>query len=612
MSAHVDGHDETWRTDAYAPLEDEGPDVEEIPNVPRVRRDGDMVVLREVRGPDIVESFLPEPATASAMGLPPGRFATAARPVTQPYLDDDRETKRPARPPVPVFQSDPVSGSVRPVGAIYFPDPFAPTPRQTGIITHIQAPSDIQAPPLPEPVPEAEIILVPDAEQEAAMEEIQKHLFVDVSGTAGVGKTFLARTLAERMAGLVLTSTTGIAAVNLGEGQTINSLIGYYNTDSLREMFTMGFLQTILRRRRKAGLRRILLDEKSMLDGHQLTFLTRAIDEANQNKSLEDIGVSFENEEDERANSGKDLPPLGLILVGDFGQLPPVKAPFAFESAEWKRYAEHRVILKTIKRQTDRPFIEALHAIREGDTVKAMQYFTADKFSDHTDQMFDGTTIFAKNDAVDRYNTLRLDACAGDTVEFTSTRWGKTDPDWKNIPERLAIKTQARVMILANRRTMGLDEDGPGQMIYCNGDAGTLEDVQGEGARALAFVRLDRTGCVVPVKFVTREVLLPLEPGRRKELRESGQMDKIKDKYEIAGALTYMPLRLAWGTTCHKSQGLSLDRVQVNFRDSFFGQAQMMFVALSRARTPGGLRLVGSQSGFVQRINTNPAIRPWL
>jgi ATP-dependent DNA helicase PIF1 len=461
---------------------------------------------------------------------------------------------------------------------------------------------------------------VPDAEQEAALAILQRELFVDLSGTAGVGKTFVARLLTERMDGVELCATTGIAAVNLGEGTTINGLLHYYNTDTLREQFMQGYLQSTLKGLRRAGLRRILLDEKSMLDAHQLTMLVRAIDEVNQGRTLSDVGTDSESERETR-----EAPePIGLILVGDFGQLPPVKAPFAFESAEWQRFADHRVSLTTIRRQADQPFIQALRYIRSGDVTDALTYFTEDKFSATTDDQFDGTTIFAKNDAVDRYNQLRLDQVQGRGLTFPSTRWGKQSPEWKDIPAILNLKVGALVMILANRRYPAMDADERPALMYANGDLGVIVDVVNaqDPQTCRVMVQLKRTGRVVPVWMVQRECLAPLEPGRRQELREvtlSGRplqpgepMDKIKEKYEIVGTVVYMPLRLAYGTTVHKSQGLTLDNVQVNIGDNFFGKPSMLFVALSRARSPQGLRIVGSQRTFVHRCATNPLVRPWL
>lgn len=431
-------------------------------------------------------------------------------------------------------------------------------------------------------------------------------------GTAGTGKTYQARRAAEQIDGCELTATTGIAAVNLGEGTTIHSLLRYYDTESLRDMYQNGFVQSRLRMLQRAGLRRILLDEVSMLDAHQLTMIARAIDEVNTGKTLAD---SDDDSPDNKRELDEDER-IGLTLIGDFAQLPPVKAPFAFESKEWDRFAEHTVKLTKIHRQTDRDFVEALHAVRRADLVKALEWFTPEKFSPTSDSHFAGTTVFAKNDTVDRFNQLRLDELTSSEMAFEKSTWGKESPEWKKIPQRLVVKDQALVMVLANRRRSGVDadRDAPGttktgEMIYANGDLGQIVGRDDDGA---VLVRLARNGIVVPVISVTRELLEPMEPGRRKELKELRQEAKIKDKREIVGAVTYMPLRLAWGTTVHKSQGLSLDNVQIDLRDRFFSAPGMIFVALSRARTPQGLRLVGSQKTFAGCVTVNPLVKPWL
>jgi ATP-dependent DNA helicase PIF1 len=475
---------------------------------------------------------------------------------------------------------------------------------ETGL--RIEGPAEAPEPPL-----------VPTEEQQAAIDVLVAEPFVNLSGTAGVGKTFVAKAVAERVEGLALTSTTGIAAVNLGEGTTINSLIGYYDTNSLKELFLEGRLQGKLRALRKAGLRKILLDEKSMLDANQLTYLVRAIDEVNDGSKLSMVGEGG----DEEAPSGEP-PQLGLIVVGDFGQLPPVKAPFAFESPEWPRFADHTVKLSTIVRQSDRDFIGALHHVRAGRAGQALDYFTEDRFTPNSDDEFDGTTIFAKNDSVDRYNQLRLDQLSTRQITFDASRWGKQAGEWKAIPDRLELKESALVMILANRRET---HDGDSWMVYANGDLGEIVTtgrtdvwVPGKDGAALpipttgALVRLRRNGATVMVKPVRRELTVPLEPGRRKELREQGRADLIKDKSEVIGTITYMPLRLAYASTVHKSQGLTLNNVQLNIFDGFFGTPSMLFTALSRARTPEGLRLVGTPRTFIARCNVNPAILPWI
>ena len=470
-----------------------------------------------------------------------------------------------------------------------------------------------------------------DALQQKAIADCGTQQYTNISGTAGVGKTFVAKEIIRRHPGVVLAATTGIASVNLGEGTTINSLLKYFDTKSLVDAYTQGYLQAVIRKLRRAGVQRILIDEKSMLSGQQLTPIARAVREVNEGGvyALETVGVGENDDDpDPLPSRDADLPALGITLVGDFGQLPPVpdtdthgkKIPvqFAFESPEWPSFAAHTTRLETIYRQDAKDFVAALHAVRAGKVVNALQFFGEQRFSEQMNDDFDGTTIFAKNDAVERYNMLRLDRLTGTRMRASAVRVGKQRGDWKQIPDELQLKEGALVMILANRREYEDEFDERGRLIYANGDLGTLQGTKGSGW----LVTLQRTGRDVIVYPVTRENTIPLEPGRRKELKEAALAggkpieetitEKGKGKSEIIGSITYMPLRAAYGCTVHKTQGLTLDRVQVNLRDPFFQQPGMLFVALSRARTAEGLRIVGNQRGFVERCRIEPRVQPWL
>lgn len=463
---------------------------------------------------------------------------------------------------------------------------------------------------------------------------VGREMFEYICGTAGVGKTALAKRIAQLYRGTELAATTGIASVNLGEGTTINALLKYFDADSLRENYTDGRLHTILRHLRNTGVRRIVLDEVSMLDGRSLTYMVRAIREVNEGKQQQDdIRVGDDDAGDAGDQEAVDLTgdnQIGLTLVGDFGQLPPVpdndpktgrKIPvqFAFESAEWPAFAPHITKLTKIWRQDAQDFIAALHAVRRGDR-RALDFFTPDRFVDSTDDNFEGSTIFAKNDAVDRYNQLRLDELHTTPIAYKSERTGKQRGDWKQIPDVLNLKEGALSMILANRRLFDEETRAKGQMIYANGDLCTILPQDGNMGW---LVKLHRNNRLVRVLPIIRANTIPLEPGRRKELialygRENlhlhipTDINGVEEKKEIIGTILYMPLRCAYGCTVHKTQGLTLDKVQVNIRDPFFQQPGMLFVALSRARTAEGLRIVGTPDGFAQRCTVNPRVLPWL
>jgi ATP-dependent exoDNAse (exonuclease V) alpha subunit len=78
------------------------------------------------------------------------------------------------------------------------------------------------------------------------------------------------------------------------------------------------------------------------------------------------------------------------------------------------------------------------------------------------------------------------------------------------------------------------------------------------------------------------------------------------------GGVTYMPLRLAWASTVHKAQGLTLDEVQLSVANHFWEQPGMCYVALSRARTAGGLKIVGSKELLAKRIQADKRLGEWL
>jgi ATP-dependent DNA helicase PIF1 len=394
----------------------------------------------------------------------------------------------------------------------------------------------------------------------------ESETFRAILGRAGTGKTFMVRQQAENDPSIALTATTGIAAVNLG-AMTLHALLRYYDTTSLRRKYESRKLHTRLRQLARTGLTTIVIDEVSMLDGHQLTMLVRAIDTVN--------------------SVGRHR--LRLVLAGDLCQLPPVRAPFAFESPEWPRFAAGTEILREIRRQSDRDFIDALGAARCGDGPRAVEFFRPFLHKD-CDPHFDGTTILARNASVDAHNRLRLAELPGPSMTFRAKRFGRQRPEWlREIPETLTLKEGAVVMTLANRR---VDPDS-NEFVYANGDLGVLVGRQGTDA----LVRLHRTGEVVSVLPVLRQHDEPGPDGKSRTLD---------------GFISYMPLRCAYATTCFKSQGLTLDRCQIDLRDPFMGFPGSLYVALSRVRTPAGLRLVGSPADFVARCNADQRVRRWM
>lgn len=406
--------------------------------------------------------------------------------------------------------------------------------------------------------------------------------FLFITGLAGSGKSTLIREIDRLHPGLIeLTSTTGIAAINLG-GKTINSTLKYFNTESLRRIWESGFLQMHLRKVRQFR-EKLVIEEISMMDANALDYIIDAVDEINGDMS------------------GKKL---GIILVGDNCQLPPIKAPFVFKSKFWDRFENNTLKLTKIWRQDNLDFIDAINLVRKGDGKNAVVALQACgvTFSNKLEEEFDGTTLITKNDGVDVYNNRRLALIDSPIIRITPTRRGKQLGEWeKNIPYELRLKIGAYVMILSN--------DSP-MFSYVNGDVGTIETYE-SGEEAFG-IRLKRNGKLVKIKAIVRQNLSESQPEHSHfSSMFTPYIDNMTQQW-VLGTIKYIPLRLAYASTCHKLQGLSLEKLQIDSRDQFFGSDNLAYVAISRCRTPQGLTIIGQPSHVASKIRVSKEVLKYI
>ena len=130
---------------------------------------------------------------------------------------------------------------------------------------------------------------------------------------------------------------------------------------------------------------------------------------------------------------------------------------------------------------------------------------------------------------------------------------------------QLILKVNAQVMLIINKDvSKGL----------VNGARGRGKSIQGNSSVTVVFV--DGSMCT----FGTEQFEMRDATGR------------------VIVTRMQVPLVLAWACTIHKSQGLSLDRVKMDLTKCFAsGQA---YVAVSRARTLGGLQIVSMNSRSIR------------
>ncbi len=445
-----------------------------------------------------------------------------------------------------------------------------------------------------------------------------------ILGAAGCGKS---HTLRERTKDnptyARLTATTGIAAINLGPGvTTINSVLKYFDTASLKESFDEGDLTTRFVKIARAGFEWLLIDEVSMMSAEQLDLICAAAEAAERH--------ILDNHLD------ADVP--GIMLSGDFCQIPPVNGAFAFKSRFWHRFEENMTVLTKNYRQDNPDFLRALQCARGGNGMHtALNLKKAGvELASNVDENFRGVTLFPVNTQVDKMNRDRFNKLPGVVEEFASTRWGKQAQEWKQIPESLFLKLGTRVMILVNE---------PVEFSYVNGDQAT---VIGFGERGVEL-ETDR-GFQFELGYIRRKQLVNSRPliavdhpevvvdgveiERYKDCNspreraifmeameeygwdcffaEKSYMDGRTGKW-VVGEVGYLPLRLGYASTFHKVQGLTLDNVQIDTRMKWAGNPAMCYVALSRCRKPENIRIVTKGMGdLARRIVTSREVMKWV
>ncbi len=385
-------------------------------------------------------------------------------------------------------------------------------------------------------------------QQTKALEYLQSGRNVFLSGPAGSGKTYLLNDFikwAKRSGkNMAITASSGIAATHLG-GTTIHSWSGLGIAEYISEYALDGLLQKQYLHTRFTTTDILIIDEISMFDANRLD-------------SVDRILRAIRNNHD----------PFGgiqVILSGDFFQLPPITkgntpARFAFESQVWNELDLVICYLDLVYRQSDDPLLSILQDIRSSEvteqTVEQLQARLDEPLPDHLTP----TRLYTHNIDVDAMNLTELAKLPGEQVQFQMTSTGKKDQvkllkKYCMAPEALALKKGAAVMCVKNNLKAG----------YVNGTLGTVTDFE-YGA----------------VEIQTAEQkLITLYP-------ESWVIEQ--DGKKIA-QISQLPLRLAWAITVHKSQGMTLDEVEIDLSKSF--APGMGYVALSRVRTLAGLYLRG-------------------
>lgn len=416
-----------------------------------------------------------------------------------------------------------------------------------------------------------------DPSQSRAIEALEAGENVFLTGGAGTGKTFtVGQWIDSTEKNVVLSATTGVAALLLG-GITIHkfSKIGIKARPELAAPTWRALAEKARRCRwTRAHLEMVrntdalVIDEVSMLRSDQLALIDKML--------------QFMRDSEEPFGG------IQMVFTGDFFQLPPVvtgddreryqdlSRPFAFQSSSWE--GVKTVELAVNHRQGEGEWLRILDELRRGivGDVEALKARLGATFEGDVKP----TRLFSLRKDVARENQAALRALPGETQVSETIFDGA--PGWqdairKELPcdSPLMVKPGAQVMLCTN--------DSQGRWV--NGSMGVVREIDDFG------ITVETTdGNVHSIEENTWEKI-------DYQNRDGNLETKV-----LASARQY-PLKLAWASTIHKSQGMTMDRAEVELNGTFApGQA---YVALSRVKSLDGLSL---RSWDPRAVQTAPEV----
>ena len=448
---------------------------------------------------------------------------------------------------------------------------------------------------------------------------------VFLSGPGGVGKSHVIRLIQSdtmkllRLSGeieptdvpVLLTAPTGVAAFNIG-GMTLHSAFVLGSGQLGYQQLSSDKVNTL--RARLGKLKLLIIDEVSMVGANFLFLIHKRL---KQIKNVPD-SLTFGD--------------VSILAVGDLYQLPPVLQSPLFATISdgslaslhgsgslWKDEFKMIELNEIMRQRGDTVFAELLCHLRvnkctDEDIALLKSRITTPESLNYP---IDALHVYRLNADVDERNKIMLNRLASEDQHFIITACDSSSgrhidlsnmsekrSDTGNLHTTLKLAVGARVMLTVNVDVSdGLVNGARGEVIHFITDDDfkvkkilVRFDNATVGLKAMQASPF-RTAYPNTVPLIKHETTFLLR-GRR-----GNDITRLQ-----------FPLTLAWATTIHKVQGLTLERIVVDMKGGKFNAGQA-YVAFSRVKSIEGLFILNfSASSIVksdavdeemERLNNN-------
>jgi ATP-dependent DNA helicase PIF1 len=402
-----------------------------------------------------------------------------------------------------------------------------------------------------------------NAEQIVALQTVLSGKNVFLTGPPGTGKSYtlkaIIQQLKEKQIKYAITASTGCSAV-LINGQTIHSYLGMGNGTLKIDKIVDSLKSKKAKWKQIAELQLLIIDEVSMIDNNTFELISHI---------LQRVRVS------EEVFGG-----IQLLLVGDFCQLPPVQGNYCFTSPLWNKIDMQTIQLtQSMRQKNDEEFQQILAEVRFGKCSKKI-FERLQKLKDTSFHTILPTKLYSlvadvqainnhmfKKVITAKYKDAKTIQCFPIVEDFTDIVSNTYDDDkyifkYNALSNDKYAKLDDYVIILTKGLQVMVTRNINFESGLINGTTGIVTS-------------LTETSVCIQDAYGKKHII-----HYHTDKNENNQTH-----------IRFMPIKLAYAMSIHKSQGATLDTIEVDGSTFIFAPGQL-YTALSRAKNLACIKLL--------------------